>query len=98
MRAVSFLPHFCVKCGEPATTSIKRKFEYRNPAALILTLVCLPFGMLFVPGTNSVTLRVPMCRKHILRLRILTLVALAVLLGSIPLGYLIGGNPGVATG
>ena len=98
MRSVSFLPHFCVKCGEPAATSIKRKFEYRNPAGLLLTLVCLPFGHLLLPATKSLTLRVPLCRKHVVRLRVLTVVALALILGSIPLGYVIGGNPGLATG
>jgi len=99
LRSVSFLPEFCVKCGEPSPVTIKRTFQYRNPLALLPTLLCLPFGILFFSTkTSSMTLRVPMCRPHLRRLRIFTSVSVLVLVGSIPLGILIGGNAGVWTG
>jgi hypothetical protein len=99
LRSVSFLPEFCVKCGEPTKSTIKRSFQYRNPLSLLPTLLCLPLGVLFISTkTSSMTLRVPLCRSHLLRLRLFTVVSLLVLLGSIPVGYLIGGDPGVWTG
>jgi hypothetical protein len=99
LRSVSFLPSFCIRCGEPADTGVKKTFQYRNPLFLLLTLLCLPLGFLFVgTPTDTMTLRIPMCPKHLLRMRIFTVAALLVLLGSIPLGFVIGGNAGVWTG
>jgi len=103
MRSVSFLPNFCVKCGEPATTSIKRTFQYRNPLWLLLTLLCVFISVLFLStSTKTMTLRVPLCRVHLRRIRILTIVALILLLASVPLGFVIGnrfgGNAGLPMG
>ena len=98
MRSISFLPNFCVKCGEPAPAAIKRTFQYRNPLALLLTLLCLPFGLLFLGATKSLTLRIPMCRSHLRRLRGFTILAAILLVGSVPLGIMLGGNLGLSTG
>ena len=99
LRSVSFLPSFCIRCGEPVETGIKKTFQYRNPLFLLLTLVCLPFGLVILRGpADTMTLRIPMCPKHRLRMRLFTVLSLLVLLGSIPLGYVIGGDAGIWTG
>jgi hypothetical protein len=95
----STLPNFCVKCGEPATKSFRKSFQWHHPAWFLLIFACL---LLYAIVASFVSKRMQLgyslCSRHAGRRVLLLILSAVALLGSIPLGYVIGSNAGIAVG
>jgi len=98
-RATPTLPNYCVKCGEPGAKTLRKTYQWHHPAYFLLIFVCL---LLYAIVGSFVSAKMPLtvslCRRHAGRRVILLSLGVVLLLGAIPLGIVLGGGAGIATG
>lgn len=60
------LPRVCMRCGEQATVTIRKKFSWYPPwiALFLLGGLLLPFFLLMLLLTKYQSIAVPLCEKH----------------------------------
>ena len=98
-RATTALPNHCIKCGETGIKTLQKTYQWHNPFYYLLLLLCLwayAFAIYFV--ARRMVLKISLCRRHANRRLTLLIVGTILLLGSIPLGYFLGRDPGVLVG
>lgn len=89
-RAAS-LPAYCVKCGAPASTPWRKKFYWHNPWLTLLVLLnILIYIVVAVIVRKNMELNVPLCDSHHADRNRYKLLAILMIVGCIPLGFLLG--------
>ncbi len=59
------LPLVCAKCGDPAETTVRKKFSWAPSWVLFLLLVgLLPWLIATMIATKRMTVEVPLCERH----------------------------------
>jgi hypothetical protein len=96
-------PNFCVKCGEPARTNLK-KTMYWHPSwlAILIFLGLLPFAIAVLAVRTKMDLTLPLCTLHQEKYKTRRRVSLAILIASVGLllscFYLSDDNIAIALG
>lgn len=63
--AGSTLPAFCVKCGQPATSWIKKTYYWHNPLLFLLIILgLLIYAIVAMIVRKKAVLAVPLCAGH----------------------------------
>ncbi len=99
-RMTQTLPDWCIKCGEPGTKALRQTYSWHPPALYLLIFLspCV-YAIFASPFLRKMTMKVSLCPRHASRRRILLILATVLLLGSIPLSYVLwnpfGPIPGV---
>src|SRR5262249_42992882 len=59
------LPALCMKCGEPATTHVRRTFSWYPQWVFVLVLVAIPvYVIVALILTKRMAVEVPLCDRH----------------------------------
>ena len=98
-RAMSMLPNYCIKCGDPGAKNLRKTYSWHHPGFFLLVFLSpIVYAILAAPFCKRMALQVSLCKAHATRRLILLLSGTLLLLGSIPLGIVLGGNLGIAVG
>jgi hypothetical protein len=84
------LPPYCVKCGSADVTVATKSFSWLNPVYYLLLFLGLGIVLVYLIFRKRVKLSVPLCSSHERYMQRLKVSAMALLLGCIPIGILLG--------
>jgi len=87
----SILPANCVKCGQPSTTLVKKTF-YWHPAWVYILILpgLLIYAIVAMVVRKGMKLQVPLCDVHSQARKTKIWLAVALLLGFLPFGIVVG--------
>ena len=83
------IPPICIRCGEPSTETVLKKYRWYNPWLNLLLLLGILIGAIIMSiYTKSAKVAVPLCATHWRRRKQINIIATLLLIGFIPVAAL----------